>query len=170
MNLTLSEKKKIQKSNPGAKFEVSLYPQYSDNKSIKPTISQRIENLSIFPKDININNTVTDFTRFQIPKKGQKIKISPENIAWYRRIITAYEGHTLSERKDGIYIDGKKVTTYTFGMNYYWMMGDNRYNSADSRMWGFVPEDHIVGKASMVWFSKSPYKGVRWERLFNIIE
>ena len=123
----------------------------------------------MFPKDIHVNNTTTDFHEFQIPCKGQTIKISVENIAWYRRIITAYEGHKLQEKKDGIYIDGKKAKTYTFGMNYYWMMGDNRYNSADSRVWGFVPEDHIVGKASMVWFSKSPYLGIRWERLFKFI-
>src|SRR5690606_16528929 len=115
-------------------------------------------------------NTVSDFTRFQVPKKGTTVKLTAETIPWYRRIIGAYEGNKLEERKDGIYINGKKATSYTFKMNYYWMMGDNRYNSADSRMWGFVPEDHIVGKASMVWFSKSPYKGVRWERLFTIIE
>jgi signal peptidase I len=118
-----------------------------------------------------VNNTITDFTKFQIPKKGQIVKINKNNIAWYRRIITAYEGHTLSERKDGIYIDGKKVSTYKFSMNYYWLMGDNRYNSADSRIWGFVPEDHVVGRASLVWFSKStdPEIGIRWERLFKLI-
>ena len=170
MNLTLAQKKKVQRANPDATFEVVLYDQYSDNDSIQPTIKQIVDNLSMFPRDINVNNTVSDFTRFQIPAKGQTIDISSDNIAWYRRIITSYEGHTLSEKEDGIYIDGKKTKTYTFALNYYWMMGDNRYNSADSRMWGFVPEDHIVGKASMVWFSKSPYKGVRWERLFNIIE
>ena len=126
-------------------------------------------NLSTFPKDPYINNTIADFTRFQIPKKGQTIKINSGNIAWYRRIITAYEGHKLSETKSGIFIDGKKVTTYTFAMNYYWLMGDNRYNSADSRIWGCVPEDHIVGKASMVWFSKDPYAGVRWDRVFKFI-
>ena len=76
----------------------------------------------------------------------------------------------MSEKDDGIYIDGKKVTQYTFAMNYYWLMGDNRYNSADSRIWGFVPEDHVVGKASMVWFSKDPYQGIRWERLFSFIK
>ena len=76
------------------------------------------------------------------------------------------------ERKDGIYIDGKKTNQYTIQMNYYWMMGDNRYNSADSRIWGFVPEDHIVGRASLVWFSKSadPSIGVRWERLLKLIK
>ena len=73
--------------------------------------------------------------------------------------------------KDGKYfIDGKETKTYTFEMNYYWMMGDNRYNSADSRVWGFVPEDHIVGRASMVWYSKDPNGGIRWDRLFTGIE
>jgi signal peptidase I len=67
-------------------------------------------------------------------------------------------------------IDGKKVTSYKFAMDYYWMMGDNRYNSADSRIWGFVPEDHIVGKASVVWFSKNPNGGVRWNRILKFIK
>ncbi|MFN5785088.1 MAG: signal peptidase I, partial [Flavobacteriia bacterium] len=147
-------------------------PQYSDVKGYQATAIDQLNNLSHFPKDLNVNNTITDFTRFRIPKKGQTIKINRDNIAWYRRIIEAYEGHKLEEKKDGIYIDKKKVTTYTFSMNYYWLMGDNRYNSADSRVWGFVPEDHIVGKASMVWFSKSadPNIGIRWERLFKLIE
>ena len=172
MFLTEDQKNKLQRANPEATFEVDLEPQYSDNDSISPSIGQRIRNLHYFPKDVNVNNTVSDFTRFQIPKKGQTIKLTKENIPWYRRIITAYEGHSLSEKADGFYIDGKKTDSYTFAMNYYWMMGDNRYNSADSRMWGFVPEDHIVGKASMVWFSKSPYQGegIRWDRVFTLIE
>ena len=170
MDLTDKQLKKLQKDFPDAQFVLDIVPQYSDDPSIKPTAMQMVDNLGKFPKDASINNTNTDFTKFQIPFKGQKIKIDKSNIAWYRRIITAYEGHKLQEKKDGIYIDGKKTSTYTFGMNYYWMMGDNRYNSADSRVWGFVPEDHIVGKASMVWFSKDPYQGVRWDRMFNIIE
>ena len=130
-----------------------------------------IENLNIFPKDFYVNNNMTDFDKFQVPSKGQTITISKNNIAWYRRIITAYEGHTLVEKKDGtLLIDGKKSTSYTFAMNYYWLMGDNRYNSADSRVWGFVPEDHVVGRASLVWFSKSAYKGIRWDRLFKLIK
>lgn len=168
MNLTKAQLKQLKTSFPDGQFVLDLEQQYPD--SIKPTASQLINNLGTFPKDLYVNNTMTNFSKFQIPFKGQTIDINLENIAWYRRIITAYEGHKLEEKKDGIYIDGKKVTKYTFAMDYYWMMGDNRYNSADSRVWGFVPEDHIVGKASMVWFSKSPYKGVRWERLFNIIE
>ena len=170
MQLTKHQIELLKKDNPSATFTVNLNPQYSDTENYSPTNTERIANLHTFPKDVNVNNTMTDFTRFQIPFKGQTIDLSKDNIAWFRRIITAYEGHTLAEKEDGIYIDGKKVKKYTFAMNYYWMMGDNRYNSADSRVWGFVPEDHIVGKASMVWFSKSPYKGVRWDRLFNIIK
>ncbi len=169
MQLTQNQKRILQNKYPAAKFEVILRPQYSDTSILNPNGEQMLMNLSTFPKDPFINNTITDFTRFQIPKKGQTIKINSGNIAWYRRIITAYEGHKLSETKSGIFIDGKKVTTYTFAMNYYWLMGDNRYNSADSRIWGCVPEDHVVGKASMVWFSKDPYAGVRWDRVFKFI-
>ncbi len=170
MNLTKTQLTQLKRSYPQAKFEINLEPQYADTTDQKPSGTQMLSNLTMFPKDPYINNTTTDFTKFQIPKKGQTVKINASNIAWYRRIITAYEGHVLNETKNGIYIDGKKVTTYTFGMNYYWLMGDNRYNSADSRVWGCVPEDHVVGRASMVWFSKSAYAGIRWERLFNIIE
>lgn len=168
MNLTATQLTKLKKDYPEASFELDLTPQYSD--TIVPRPSQMIDNLGRFPKDLYVNNTITDFHRFQVPAKGMTVAISRENIAWYRRIITAYEGHQLDEKEDGIYIDGKKVSEYTFAMNYYWMMGDNRYNSADSRVWGFVPEDHIVGKASMVWFSKDPIQGVRWERLFTRIQ
>ena len=170
LTLTPNEKKKIQKAYPKAKFEIYIPNERADKYGAKPTVQQMIENLNIFPKDFYVNNTMTDFGKFQVPSKGQTIAISKNNIAWYRRIITAYEGHNLEEKKDGsIFIDGKKINSYTFAMNYYWLMGDNRYNSADSRVWGFVPEDHVVGRASLVWFSKSPYKGIRWDRLFKFI-
>jgi signal peptidase I len=169
MNLTKSQLTQMKRSFPEARYVPVIEEQYSDADR-KPSTREIIANLNIYPKDFYVNNTMTNFTRFQIPSKGQTVNIDKDNIAWYRRIITAYEGHKLVEKADGIYIDGKKAKKYTFAMNYYWMMGDNRYNSADSRVWGFVPEDHIVGKASMVWFSKSAYKGIRWERLFNIIK
>jgi signal peptidase I len=172
MNLTKKQLSDLKRNNPEAKFELVLAPQYSDTSKAAPTVNQMLTNLGVFPKDPYINNTITDFTKFQLPRKGQTISISSANIAWYRRVITAYEGHKLVEKKDGIYIDGKKTSKYTFGMNYYWLMGDNRYNSADSRIWGFVPEDHIVGRASMVWFSKAadPSIGIRWDRLFKMIK
>jgi signal peptidase I len=171
LTLTKSEKRLIEKDFK-IKMEIYRTPRYSESPEYIPNAMELIENASVFPKDFFINNTTTDFQEFQVPAKGQTIKISKGNIAWYRRIITAYEGHKLEERKDGsILIDGKKVTAYTFSMNYYWLMGDNRYQSADSRVWGFVPEDHVVGRASMVWFSKSvdPEIGIRWERLFKLI-
>lgn len=159
---------KLSKQYPNT-LQLELRPQYSDTPGHKPTGFELFDNLHVFPKDPNINNTVTDFQKFTVPKKGTTVKLSKENIAWYRRIITAYEGHTLKVTKTAILIDGKKASSYTFKMNYYWMMGDNRYNSADSRIWGFVPEDHIVGRASVVWFSKGP-EGIRWDRVFKAIK
>nr|WP_294859929.1 S26 family signal peptidase [uncultured Fluviicola sp.] len=167
--LTDSKLEALKRVTPKTIFTLSLRPQYSDNKSHKPTNSELIANLDNFPKDFYVNNTVSDFTKFRIPKKGTVVKLTKENIAWYRRAINAYEGHKLQEKADGIYIDGKKATTYKFAMNYYWLMGDNRYNSADSRVWGYVPEDHVVGKASIVWFSKSAFTGIRWDRMFTKI-
>ncbi len=169
-NVTKKELALLKKNFPETDFILERYPQYSDTSDAPPTGIQKIENLRVFPKSPYINNTTTDFTKFTVPKKGTSVEINQDNIAWYERIITAYEGHQLEVKKDGIYIDNKKADTYTFEMNYYWMMGDNRYNSADSRIWGFVPEDHIVGRASLVWFSKSSYAGIRWNRLFNVIE
>lgn len=134
------------------------------------TGSEMRQNLRHFPKDPMISSTPTNFPRIQIPFRGKVVDFTKEDIAWYRRIITAYEGHKLEEKADGIYIDGVKTSTYKIEMDYYWLMGDNRNNSIDSRYWGFVPEDHVVGKASMVWFSKSANYGIRWERIFNIIE
>ena len=169
LTLTASEKKRIEKD-----FKVTLNlvvkEQYADDSTYVPRGEELIDNMNYFPKDFYINNTATNFHEFTIPAKGTTVAIDQNNIAWYRRIITAYEGHKLEEKQDGIYIDGKKSDTYTFAMNYYWLMGDNRYNSADSRVWGFVPEDHVVGRASLVWFSKSAYMGVRWNRLFKWIE
>ncbi|HRP54137.1 MAG TPA: S26 family signal peptidase, partial [Fluviicola sp.] len=154
---------------PNTTFTLSIAPQYSDSSNHKATASDRLKNLDYFPKDFDENNTVSNFSKIHIPKKGATVQLTKENIAWYRRIITAYEGHQLVEKNDGIYIDGRKKTSYTFAMNYYWLMGDNRYRSADSRVWGFVPEDHVVGKASIVWFSKGP-NGIRWDRVFNLIK
>jgi signal peptidase I len=173
LNLTKQEKQKIEQDFR-IRLEKVRYPQWSAKEALKATPLQKIANLEQFPKDFNVNNTMTDFQRFQIPRKGQRIAINTKNIAWYKRIISAYEGHQLAIKGDKIYIDGKLATHYRFAMNYYWMMGDNRFHSADSRVWGFVPEDHIVGRASFVWFSKSPFVdsflGIRFDRIFRIVD
>jgi len=109
-----------------------------------------------------------------IPKKGQTIALSPGNAAIYYKIVARYEHNDGISWKDGmIYQNGKMLTSYTVKQNYYLMMGDNRHNSEDSRFWGFVPEDHIVGKAVLIWLSVDPnadfWHKIRWSRLFNII-
>lgn len=159
--------KKLKRDYNGTDATITRYRElpYSGNMDSIPN-TEKLKNMGYFPNDPFVCNTVTDVQKFWIPKKGATIKLTKENIPYYRRIISVYEGHTLKENKDGTFvIDGKKTDKYTFAMNYYWMMGDNRNNSTDSRMWGFVPEDHVVGKASMVWMSSGP-DGVRWDRLF----
>jgi signal peptidase I len=130
---------------------------------------------AIFPADArHFPYNIDNFGPLVIPQKGTTVELSPANIALYHRIISQYEKHSLDITKEGkIMIDGKESNAYTFAMNYYWMMGDNRHNSQDSRYWGFVPEDHIVGKAWFIWMSwdrnGSFGSKIRWSRLFNSI-
>ncbi len=109
-----------------------------------------------------------------IPKKGESVKLTLANLPIYERPIRVYEGNDLEVKSGKIYINGKPATSYTFKLDYYWMMGDNRHNSADSRYWGFVPEDHVVGKPIFIWWSHDPdypgFSGIRWNRLFNFVD
>ncbi|GAA4316067.1 signal peptidase I [Compostibacter hankyongensis] len=101
-----------------------------------------------------------------IPRKGATVRLDSASVSLYKRIITTYEGNKLTVSGNRILINGKETDHYTFRKNYYWMMGDNRDNSLDSRYWGFVPEDHIVGKPRFVYFSKGD-DGIRWNHLFS---
>lgn len=125
----------------------------------------------VFPFDTGHYKWNRDnFGPLTIPKAGVTVTLTPEDIALYRRIIGKYEGNTLEERNRKFIINGKEATSYTFKMDYYWMMGDNRHNSLDSRYWGFVPEDHVVGKAWFVWLSYGDgglFSDMRWRRLFR---
>jgi signal peptidase I len=125
----------------------------------------------IFPFDTaHYKWTVDNYGPLTIPKQGMKVQLTPENICIYRRVISVYEGNKLEEKADGFYINGAKTNEYTVKMNYYWAMGDNRHNSEDSRFWGFVPEDHIVGKPLFIWFSTkhgNMTEGINWKRIFT---
>lgn len=109
--------------------------------------------------------SVDNFGPIWIPKKGAKVNLSSSNIALYKKIIRDYEHNDLQIKGDQITINGQVSTSYTFQQDYFWAMGDNRHNSEDSRMWGFVPHDHMVGKPLVIWFSSK--NGIRWNRIFK---
>jgi signal peptidase I len=128
----------------------------------------------IFPHDKNYKWNVDNFGPITVPAAGVTVSITSENLSIYKDIIERYENNKLEVVFGEIYINDKVATTYTFAMDYFWMMGDNRHNSADSRFWGFVPENHIVGKALFVWMSwdknAKGLKKVRWNRLFRSVK
>ena len=129
---------------------------------------------AIFPSDKRYPWNVDNFGPLTIPAKGSTVQLTIDNLPLYRRIIDVYEDNDLQVDGNVIKINGEVATSYTFTMDYYWMMGDNRHNSADSRYWGFVPEDHVVGKAKFIWLSldkdKSFPKNIRFSRFFKTVK
>lgn len=124
----------------------------------------------IFPNHRSFEWSRDYFGPLYIPKKGDEIKLDTLNYYLYERAIREYENNPGFERKGNqFFMDGKEISSYTFKMDYYFMMGDNRHYSSDSRFWGMVPEDHIVGKALFTWFSIEKGSGVRWNRIFKAI-
>ena len=129
----------------------------------------------LYPVTAYTGWTVDNYGPVWIPKKGETIELTEEILPVYERPIAVYEGNKLEVKEGKIFINGEETNRYTFRMDYYWMMGDNRHNSADSRFWGFVPEDHIVGKPIVVWLSLDQDRGwfdgkIRWNRFFKWVD
>ncbi len=127
--------------------------------------------LRVYPYSADYPWSRDNYGPLWMPKRGATVTLTPQNALLYERIITAYEGHQLDVRDGKVYVDGAQADSYTFAMNYYFMMGDNRHKSADSRYWGFVPEDHIIGRPLFVWLSldpdKSGFSKIRTDRFFK---
>lgn len=133
------------------------------------------ETENLYPLNGHTGWTCDNYGPVWIPAKGETVKLTIENLPVYERPIRIYEGNDLCVTDDGrILINGRESTEYTFRMDYYWMQGDNRHNSADSRYWGFVPEDHVVGKPVIIWLSVDPdrsgFSAIRWNRLFRFVD
>ena len=153
---------------------------YAAQELLKRDIAEKVElntdanDLETYPLNGNLHWTRDNYGPIWIPAKGQSIELTLKNLPIYERPIRTYEGNKLEVKDGKIYINDKETTKYTFQMDYYWMQGDNRHNSLDSRYWGFVPEDHIVGKPIFIWWSSDPdrggFGGIRWNRLFRFVD
>ena len=131
------------------------------------------QNQEIFPHHPGYHWTGDNFGPLVVPARGDSIRLDHSTLPLYQRIIQVYENNEMKQVEGQIYINGDPVSYYTFKMDYYFVLGDNHHNSADSRYWGFVPEDHLLGKAMTIWFSIEPEKpvmeGLRKERIFKTI-
>lgn len=154
INMTIDEVERLKKS-PNTASVVKL--NYDSNGDI-------------FPQIKNNGWTQDNLGPIYIPEAGKTVALNASTIPFYKKIISEYENNDLLIDGEDIYVNGQKTNSYTFKQDYYWMMGDNRNNSEDSRYWGFVPFDHVVGKPVMVWFSWDSKTGsVRWDRMFTTV-
>ncbi|MGZ3755511.1 MAG: signal peptidase I [Mucilaginibacter sp.] len=153
---------------------LATFKTYSNIKSATPVIQPAGQyDAQVFPGNNRFKWNIDNFGPLVLPKKGCTVKLNDSTLVLYRRAIETYEQNKVEVSGKDILINGKKADSYTFKMNYYWMMGDNRHDSLDSRFWGYVPEDHIIGKAMITWMSidstKDIFHKIRWNRIFKPI-
>ncbi|MGI4020520.1 MAG: signal peptidase I [Janthinobacterium lividum] len=154
---------------------LSVLKSYSNVKSIKPIVEPKGSfDLQVFPHNERFKWNLDNFGPLTLPKKGMTIALNDSTLILYKRAIEFYENNTVKTAGKAVLINGKPADHYTFKLNYYWMMGDNRHNSLDSRIWGYVPEDHVIGKGIITWFSvdsaASGLNKIRWNRILKMIE
>jgi len=157
------------------KASLATFKGYSNIKSVTPAVAQAGNyDAAVFPHNEKFKWNQDNFGPLVMPKRGMTIPLNDSTMILYRRAIELYENNKVDVNGKDIIINGKKANSYSFKMNYYWMMGDNRHNSLDSRFWGYVPEDHVVGKAMITWMSidsTGTFLGkIRWNRIFRTIK
>jgi signal peptidase I len=151
---------------------LATFKSFSNIQSVTPVIATAGQyDAEIFPHNEKFKWNLDNFGPLKLPKRGMTITLNDSTLTLYRRAIEVYENNKVAVNGTDILINGKKADTYTFKMDYYWMMGDNRHDSLDSRFWGYVPEDHIIGKAIVTWFStdstQNIFNRIRWNRVLK---